>query len=261
MRFQNLAVAVAVSGAAATLALFAASPATAQTAGATSYQANLQALNHSGASGTVMVTVNGDQATITEHTSGLAATFAGKPYPHVQHIHINAKGQCPTTAADTNGDGVISTTEGGPFYGPIGTTLSTSGPTTPAAGTVLNIAPSGASFDYSRTVTLDAATASAIKANTGVIVVHGLDPSTLSAKAQAEKSDLVPSLPLAATSPALCGPLVASQTASVPTGGAATGAGGTSQTHHHLELLGVVLLGGSVMLFGARKFIPTRTRS
>ena len=46
------------------------------------------------------------------------------------------------------------------------------------------------------------------KANTGVIVVHGLDPTTLSAKAQAEKSDLVPSLPLAATSPALCGALV-----------------------------------------------------
>ena len=35
---------------------------------------------------------------------------------------------------------------------------------------------------------------SAIQANTGVIVVHGLDPATLSAKAQAEKSDLVPAL-------------------------------------------------------------------
>ncbi len=261
MRFQKLAAAVAASGGAIALALFAASPAIAQTTGATSYQANLQALNNSGASGTLMVTLNGSQATITEHTSGLAATFSGNPYPHVQHIHIGAKGTCPTTAADMNSDGVISTTEGGPSYGAIGTTLSTSGPTTPASGTVLNIAPSGASFDYSRTITLDAATLASIQANTGVIVVHGLDPATLSAKAQAEKSDLVPALPLAATSPALCGALVASQTSSVPTGGAATGAGGTSQTQHNVELLGVALLAGSVALLGARKLIPALTRS
>jgi hypothetical protein len=209
-----------------------------------------------------MLTLNGSQATITEHATGLAATFSGAPYPHVQHIHIGAKGTCPTIAADTNGDGVISTTEGGPSYGAIGATLSTSGPTTPASGTVLNIAPSGASIDYSRTFTLDAATLASIQANTGVIVVHGLDPATLSAKAQAEKSDLVPSLPLAATSPALCGALVASQTAVVPNGGAATGAGGTSHTERNMfEVLGVAMLAGSALLFGARKLIPARTRS
>ena len=67
-----------------------------------------------------MLTLNGSQATITEHTSGLAATFSGNPYPHVQHIHINGKGTCPTPAADTNSDGVVNTTEGGPSYGPIG---------------------------------------------------------------------------------------------------------------------------------------------
>jgi hypothetical protein len=262
MRFQKLAVAIAASGGAAALALFAAGPAIAQTSGATSYQADLQALNHASASGTLMLTLDGSQATITEHVTGLAATFGGKPYPHVQHIHIAAKGTCPTMAADTNGDGVVSTTEGASFYGAIGATLSTSGPTTPASGTVLTIAPSGASFDYSRTITLDAATLASIRANTGVIVVHGLDPATLSAKAQAEKSDLVPSLPLAATSPVLCGALVASQTSVVPVGGAATGAGGTSNSSRDgLELLGIALLGGSALLFGARKLIPARTRS
>ena len=235
MRFKKLAVAFAASGGAAALALFAVNPAPAQAAGTTtSFEANLQALNNSGASGTLMLTLSGDQATVTEHATGLAATFSGSAYPHVQHIHIGAKGTCPTAAADTNGDGVISTTEGGPFYGDIGATLSTSGPTTPAAGTVLNIAPSGATIDYSRTITLSAATVAAIQGNTGVIVVHGLDPSTLSAKAQAEKSDLVPSLPLAATSPALCGALVAAQTSAVPTGGAATGAGGTSHTERNM---------------------------
>ena len=262
MNLKKIAVAVAASGGAMALSLFAVSPAIAQTANAsTSYQANLQALNKSSASGTLMLTLNGNQAMIVEHTSGLAATFSGNPYPHVQHIHIGAKGTCPTTAADTNGDGVISTTEGGPSYGAIGATLSTSGPTTPAAGTVLNIAPSGAGFDYTRTITLDAATLASIKANTGVIVVHGLDPTTLSAKAQAEKSDLVPSLPLAATSPALCGALAVSQTAAVPTGGAATGAGGTSHsTSRFFEFLGAALLAGSVLLFGVRKFTPARTR-
>ena len=257
MRFSKLAAVAAASGGAVALSLFAASPAVAAT---TSYQANLQAINGSGASGTVMISLNGSQATITEHTTGLAATFSGSPYPHVQHIHINGKGVCPTTAADANTDGVISTTEGGPSYGPIGTTLSTSGPTDPAAGTVLNIAPSGATFDYSRTITLDAATLASIQANTGVIVVHGLDPAKLSTKAQAEKSDLVPSLPLAATSPALCGSLVAMQTAAVPTGGAATGAGGTSNSGETTMLIiGGSLLAGAVVLAGTRKLVPSRT--
>jgi hypothetical protein len=150
------------------------------------------------------------------------------PYPHVQHIHINAAGTCPSASADKNGDDVVSTTEGAPFYGAIGTTLSVSGDTSPAAGTNVKIAPSGGSYNYSRTITLDSATLSSIKDGKAVIVVHGLDPSTLSAQAQAEPSDLVPSLPLAATSPALCGPLQVSQMSSVPGGGVNTGGGGTA---------------------------------
>ena len=145
----------------------------------TSYEAQLGALNNSGGSGTLMLSLNGSQATITEHVTGLAATFNGEPYPHVQHIHIGAKGECPTMADDTNDDGVISTTEGGPSYGAIGTTLSTSGDTSPAAGTTLTVAPSGASSDYKRTITLDAKTLASLKAGTAVIVVHGLDPATL----------------------------------------------------------------------------------
>jgi hypothetical protein len=167
--------------------------------------------------------MNGNKATVTEHVSGLAATFMNGPYPHVQHIHIGAQGKCPTAAADKNGDGVVDTAEGQPSYGAIGTTLSTKGDTSPKAGTDVKIAPGGGSFDYSRTITLDAKTMSSVQAGTAVIVVHGLDPTTLSKKAQGEKSNLVPSLPLAATSPALCGPLT-----SMPAGGAATGGGSTS---------------------------------
>jgi hypothetical protein len=206
--------------------LAAAAPAFAQTA--TTYQATLNPLNHATGSGQLMLQLSGNQATITENVQGLAATFGGAAYPHVQHIHINAQGVCPGTSADKNGDGVISTTEGAPFYGAIGATLSTSGDTSPAAGTDIKVAPSSASFHYSRTITLDAATLSSIKAGKAVIVVHGLDPATLSSTAQKEKSDLVPSLPLAATSPALCGPLQTSQMSQMPTGAAGTGGGGSS---------------------------------
>jgi hypothetical protein len=219
-------------------------PGVASAADSSSYQAQLGEVNGSGASGTFMLSLNGSSATITEHVSGLADQFMGKPYPHVQHIHIGAKGQCPTMADDTSKDGVISTTEGGPAYGAIGTTLSTSGDTSPAAGTTLTVAPSGASFDYKRTFSLDDKTLASIKGGTAVVVVHGLDPAKLPAAAQSEKSDLVPSLPLAATSPALCGSLKVSQM-SMPSGSAATGGGSTAGLQHE------GLIGGGAALVAA----------
>lgn len=212
-----------------------------------SYQARLASINGSGGSGSFMLTLDGSTATVTEHVSGLAASFNGQPYPHVQHIHIAAKGECPDMSADTSHDGVISTTEGAPFYGAIGTTLSTSGDTSPAAGTTLTVAPSGASFDYRRTFPLDAKTLDAVKAGTAVIVVHGLDPAKLPQAAQSEKSDLVPSLPLAATSPALCGTLTGSQLSSMPTGAADTGGGSTAGLQHE----GLIAAGALLVAAGA----------
>ena len=256
---RSLRIGLAISAAGALVGLASVAGAAPASAATQSYQATLAPLNHSSASGTLMLTLDGNQATITEQASGLASTFNNAPYPHVQHIHINGQGACPTTAADTNGDGVISTTEGAPAYGPIGTTLSTSGPTAASAGTVLNIAPSGATVNYQRTITLDSATVSAIQADKAVIVVHGLDPSTLSTKAQGEKSDLVPSLPLAATSPALCGVLTVAQTSVMPTAGVQTGAGGTAGLQDPaLFVLGGVLALGGLTMFGVRRFALAR---
>lgn len=210
-----------------------------------SYQATLAPQNNqSGASGMLSLTLNGSTATITEHVSGLAATFNGQPFPHVQHIHGSGNGMCPTGAADTNGDGVVSTVEGQPAYGKVLTTLSTSGDTSAAAATDIKIAPNGSSYDYSRTITLDAATMAAIQDGNAVIVVHGDDPTKLPAAAQTEKSPLVPSLPLAATAPALCGKLVAAQMTSMPAGGAATGGGSTSG----IEDQGLFALGGGLIV-------------
>jgi hypothetical protein len=222
-------------------------PGIASAADSSSYQAQLGAINGSNASGSVMISLNGSEATVTEKVSGLAAAFNGAAYPHVQHIHIGAKGECPTPAADTDGDGVISTTEGGPSYGAIGATLSTSGDTSPAAGTTLEVAPSGGSFSYERTFTLDDATLSSLKAGTAVVVVHGLDPATLPTAAQSKPSDLVPSLPLAATSPALCGTLTASQMSSMPSGAADTGGGSTAG----IEEQGTLAMGGGLLAAGA----------
>jgi hypothetical protein len=234
----------AVAIAAAAFPLLGMTPASADSG--SSYQTQLTALNGSGASGTVMIQLTGTQAKVTEHVNGVAATFTGNPYPHVQHIHGGAKGQCPTMSADSDGDGVISTTEGGPSYGDIQTTLSLSGDTSPAAGTTLEVAPSGGSFDYSRTFEVNQSTIDALEAGTAVIVVHGLDPATLPAAAQNKPSDLVPSLPLAATSPALCGTLAASQM-TMPNGAADTGGGSTTG----IEDAGVLATGAGLIAVGA----------
>lgn len=222
----------------------------AQTGTTHSYQATLGQLNGSSASGTVTIDVTGNQAHAVLNVSGLAPTFMDAPFPHVQHIHVGAAGQCPGPAADANGDGVISTTEGAPSYGKIGTTLSTKGDTSPAAGLDLKVAGQGGSYTIDRTFDLNAETKAALDSGTAVVVVHGLDPATLSAAGQAAKSDLVPSLPLAATSPALCGTLAMGQMI-MPVGGADTGvaqqpAGTAAGTD-----AGTLALGGGLVLAAA----------
>lgn len=243
----SLRVLIPLAAAAMPLAVLAA-PASADDGG--SYQATLNPLNKSSGSGMATISLSGNSADITVNWSGLPEEFDGGPYPHVQHIHIGAQGACPTMSADKDGDGVINTTEGAPAYGGIGTTLSLKGDTSPAAGTDLKIAPGGGSLDYSRTIELSGDTVASLKDGTGVIVVHGLDPATLSKKAQAAKSDLVPSLPLAATSPALCGVLNA-----MPSGGVATGNGSTSG----IEDAGL-LAGGGGLLAAAGWLLFSRKR-
>lgn len=190
--------------------------------GADHYQSTLGQLNGSAGSGSITLDVTGNQAHVVLKVSGMPATFMDAPYPHVQHIHGGAQGACPAPSADKDGDQVISTTEGDPFYGGIVTTLSTSGDTSPAAGLDLKVGGQGAAYTVDRTFELNAETKAALKAGTAVVVVHGLDPASLSPAGQAAKSDLAPALPLAATSPALCGTLVAGQM-KMPAGGADTG--------------------------------------
>ncbi|MDR7233138.1 hypothetical protein [Agrococcus sp. BE272] len=207
-----------------------------------SYSTMLDEINNSGASGEVWIDVEGTTATVTLNATGLAAEFDGAPYPHVQHIHIDAQGLCPSPDADTNGDGIISTTEGAPFYGGIGTTLSVGdADKSPDGGLDLAAAPAGDTISYEETFELDQATQDALAAGTAVVVVHGLDPAT-QPEAGTSESDLVPELPLAATSPALCGAL-----AMAPAGGVDTGVEqGTDGSAMAVTALGGLLAVGTV---------------
>ncbi|RNI25491.1 hypothetical protein EFY87_00340 [Flexivirga caeni] len=226
-----------------------------------------------------MLTINGDQATVSETVSGLAsklptdkatlaslgipAAFAGAPFPHVQHIHINGNDMCPTASADTNHDGVISTVEGQPAYGKIGTTLSTKGTTGASAAATVTVAPGGGSFTYKRTFTMNQATLSAIKNNKAVVVVHGLNPANAPKAALTSPNSLGVTLPGASkklamigTAPALCGRLVSSQMNTMPSGGVQTGGGGTSgiQDQGLFYGAGGLLLGAGAVLVVRRRF-------
>ncbi len=216
------------------------------------YYATLNQLNDSGGSGSISISLNGDSATINEHWSGLTATLDGNPFPHVQHIHVGAKGECPPASADPNNDGVVDVPEGAPYYGGIGTTLTVSGDTSPDAGTNTKLAPTGSSTDYHRTIELDAKTVAALKNDTAVVVVHGLNPSSVSKKAQGEKSLLVPSLPLAATAPALCGAVHLSAS-----GGPGTGSGSTAGVEHS----GLLAAGGGLVVAAGAAAVVARRRS
>lgn len=237
--------------------------------GTATYQADLQpvVLNTpaGAASGSLTLRLSGDQATVTEHVSGLGATlptstktlaalgipaaFAGKPFPHVQHIHIDGKDTCPTAAADTNHNGVISVAEGEPAYGKIGTTLDTSGSMSPAQATNVTVAPSGGSYSYSRSFTVNQATLSAIKNNDAVIVVHGLNPANAPKASLTTPNSLDLTLQgankkvaMIATAPALCGRLT-----SMPAGAPNTGGGATAGVQHE----GLFEAGGALLIAGA----------
>lgn len=239
------------------LTTMAAAPAMADHA-AGSYSTTLNQINNSGATGTAWIDVNGAEATVTIEASGLAETFMDGPYPHVQHIHIGAQGTCPTMADDANGDGIIDTPEGQPAYGMIGTTLSLEGSTGPEAGTDVTVAPSGSSFTYERTFELNQETQDALANGTGVVVVHGLDPATQPAAATEKMSTLpgAESLPLAATAPALCGPLQMQPAGGADTGVEAAPAGETGGTTD----AGMLALGGAGLLAAAGGAYAVRRR-
>ena len=169
------------------------------------FQADLNPLNRSGAHGHAFLQKDGRQLTTKINSSGMAPKL-----PHAQHIHgmAQAISECPTLAADDNGDGLVNTAEGLPSYGPIQTSLTTRGDTSPDSALAVSRFPVANSFgflSYSRTFTVTGEVAR----NLGnfAIVQHGVDLNHNGRYdfASAGKSELDPSLPQEATIPANCG--------------------------------------------------------
>lgn len=205
------------------LSLAAAPAMAADDGGSWSGQTTLESMNNSGTSGDAMIEVHHGKATVTVNISGAAKTFQDGPFPHAQHIHIEGEGVCPSPDADKDGDGVVSTVEGKPAYGGIGTSLTTKGDTGADSALAVKRFPGGGSYNYERTFEINDDTAKALADGSAVVVVHGVNPKKLSDEAAEKKSELNPDLPLAATIPAACGELDVSQVGAMPEGGPDTG--------------------------------------
>lgn len=211
-----------------------------------SFQADLDPLNNSGTVGDVLIEGQGNQATVYMTVEGAAETFMDAPFPHAQHIHFGAQGLCPAPDADQNGDGAVNVEEGAPFYGGIGTSLTIEGDTSADSGLAVERFPGGSSYTYERSLEIPDDVLESIVNGTGVVVVHGVDPTVLTEEAANAQSELDESLPLAATLPAACGTLTASQMDAMPEGGADTGVAAGS------EGAGMAMAaGGGVLALGA----------
>lgn len=165
------------------------------------YVAQLRSLNSSGAHGVAKLRLSGDSLNIRIDATGLLANSV-----HAQHIHGVGSSECPPPSA-AGADGILSTLDGLPFYGPIVTSLTTHGDTSPAAGLTIELMPvadGNGEIHYQRTITLP----STVAGNLGAfqIVQHGVDFNNSGAyDFGAGPSELNPALPEEATAPADCG--------------------------------------------------------
>ena len=169
------------------------------------FMADLNPLNHSHAHGhAVVLQKEGRKLDTKIVTTGMAPGL-----PHAQHIHgmAQAISECPTLAADTNGDGLINTAEGLPSYGPIRVSLTTRGDTSPQSALAVNrfpVANSVGLLRYDR----DLSVSRKVAKNLGkfAIVQHGVDLNHNGRyDFSAGPSELDPALPQEATIPANCG--------------------------------------------------------
>ena len=192
------------------------------------YTANLSQANDSGASGTVTIQLDGTTADIRIEGRNF---FDG--FPHAIHFHGEPGGDnvCPPAMnpgdagfddVDEDGDGIMSVSEGVPFYGGIAVSLTTEGDTSPDSGLAVDRFPTSGTLDYQRTIELPEDVAADLSSLH--VVVHATDLNDSGEIGDSEiPSDLDPELDMEATAPAACGQLTASAA-----GGVATGAGGAA---------------------------------
>ena len=156
------------------------------------------------ASGWASVRLQGDTARVTVNVKGLI------PAPHAMHIHFMGEGECPQAddAGIHNGHRSLSTTDGLDDYGPIGTSLTTRGDTSPDSALAIARFPQVGTFHYVRWIHLTDDVARAVRTGNAVIVVHGIDYNGNKKYDNVlGVSDLTDTLPMEATAPAICGAL------------------------------------------------------
>jgi hypothetical protein len=160
--------------------------------------------NHVNASGSTTVRLDGDTAWVTVNVRGLIVA------PHAMHIHFKGEGECPQVNDATihNGHLAMSTTDGLDDYGPIGTSLTTRGDTSPASALAITRFPQIGTYQYVRQIQLTHDVANAVRSGNAVIVVHGIDYNhNKKYDSVLGVSDLTKTLPMEATAPAICGAL------------------------------------------------------
>jgi Cu/Zn superoxide dismutase len=144
---------------------------------ATTYTASLGALNDSGVSGQATVTVEGDQFVVNVDAQGTEANMV-----HAQHIHgfASEASSCPTPAADTSGDGLVSVSEGAPSYGGILVPLDGSLDTAEGLGDLETFPTGDGSYSYEMSIMTssldvnDDQSFEDLRLGDHAIVVHGL---------------------------------------------------------------------------------------
>jgi hypothetical protein len=149
------------------------------TTGKTRFAATLTPIPHnttadggSNVTGNVSLKVDGTKVHVNIHVRGLTPDL-----PHAMHIHgiLGDPNVCPPATADTSGDGLISLEEGAPFYGPIDTSFTTSGDTSPSSGLALArfpVADDEGNLNYNRTFTIPQNVLDSL--GSLHVVVHGL---------------------------------------------------------------------------------------
>ena len=213
---------------------------------AESYQVELGALNGSGSTGTAVLTLDGNVLNVKIDSKGLVPGA-----PHAQHLHgstdLAMDFHCPTTAADADGSGIVTTAEGLPDYGDINISLTTTGDTSASSGLAVDrfpVADAAGNVAYDRTIEISDDAVKAIK-NLHV-VQHGIDVNGNGTyDTGAGPSELDPALPQEATAPANCGMIMGSNVSTMPVGGVQTGGGNTAGADT------AALVGGSAALAAA----------
>jgi Protein kinase domain len=168
-------------------------------------------LNRVKGRGNVEVRLNGSVAAVTIHASGLINN------PHLMHIHAGGEGTCPDSSVGKkyNGHLAIGAKAGGPFYGPVVTSLTTSGSTSKSKFLDFGAFPSTGLINYKRTIRLNPVVAASVRNDNAVIVVHGIDYNGNSVYDNVlDRSDEDRSFTNESTAPALCGSLVAKKSGS-----------------------------------------------